>query len=430
MKYTPLPSALYVENRKRFAAQMIPGSIAVFHSNDIMPTNADGTMPFRQNNDLYYLCGIDQEDTILILCPDYYDSSLREVLFVRETNAHIAVWEGKKLDKEEAQELSGIRKVVWSTDFLKLFQVMVTECDTVYLNSNEHIRSTSEVQTRDARFIQYIKEKFPLHSLRRAAPIMHALRSVKSSFEIEAIRHACSITKKAFLRSLQLIKPGVSEHEIEAAIWHEFLLNKSRGPAYYPIIASGASSCVLHYNDNNKILKEGEVLLMDFGCEYANYASDLTRTVPVSGIYSPRQKELYEAVLHVMRQAIKMLVPGNTMDQYHEAVGAIMEEQLIKVGLLDAAEVKRQSPESPLYKKYFMHGTSHHLGLDVHDVGKKSARFSPGMVFTCEPGIYVPKEEVGIRIENDILITENGPVDLMSDVPIEIAEIEALMNNS
>lgn len=406
---------------------MIPGSIAVFHSNDIMPTNADGTMPFRQNSDLYYLSGIDQEETILLLCPDYYDASFREILFVRETNPHIAVWEGKKFDKEEAESLSGIRKVIWNSEFQKIFQVMVTECDTVYLNSNEHIRSTSEVQTRDARFIEFVKTRFPLHTLQRSAPIMHALRSIKSPLEVEAIKHACSITKKAFLRSLTLIRPGVSEHEIEAAIWHEFLLNKSRGPAYYPIIASGPSSCVLHYNDNNKILREGDVLLMDFGCEYANYASDLTRTVPVSGKFTVRQRQVYEAVLHVMRQAILMLVPGNTIDRYHEAVGVLMEEQLIKIGLLDAEEVKNQPAENPLYRKYFMHGTSHHLGLDVHDVGRKPARFEPGMVFTCEPGIYVPKEELGIRIENDILITENGPIDLMADIPVEINEIEALM---
>lgn len=430
MKYIPLPPQVYIENRKRYEAQLLPDSLAVFHSNDIMPTNADGTMPFKQNSDLFYLSGIDQEETVLLLAPDYYDPEYREILFVRETSPVIAIWEGKKLNKEEASEKSGIRKVMWSHEFMRVFHLIAKDSDHLYLNTNEHTRATSEVQTRDARFIKYVKEAFPLHDFRRSAPIMHQLRSIKSPLEIEAIKKACEITKKAFLRVLDAIKPGISEHEIEAEIWHEFLINRSRGPAYYPIIASGAGSCVLHYNDNDKICKEGDILLMDFGAEYANYAADLTRSVPVSGIYTERQKAVYQAVLLVMREAIKMLVSGNTLDAYHEAVGFLMEEQLIKLGLLNAEDVKKQSKESPLYKKYFMHGTSHHLGLDVHDVGKKSSRLESGMVFTCEPGIYIPKEELGIRIENDILISDHGPIDLMADIPVEISEIEALMRKN
>lgn len=427
MKYAPIPQQLFVENRKRFCAAMKPGGIAVFHSNDIMPTNADGTMPFRQNNDLFYLSGIDQEETILLLCPDYYDPSFREILFVRETSEYIKVWEGKKLNKQEAREASGIRKVMWTSDFYKVFQVMVTDCNSIYMNSNEHIRSSTDVESRDRRFITWVQNKYPLHQNERSAVIMHSIRSIKSSIEIELIKKACQITRKAFLRILPLIKPGISEHEIEAEIWHEFLMNKSRGPAYYPIIASGANSCILHYNDNDKICKEGEVLLLDFGCEYANYASDLSRTVPISGQFNARQLAIYNAVLRVMRGATKMLIPGNTIDKYHEACGLLMEEELIKLGLLDADEVKKQDPDAPLYKKYFMHGTSHQLGLDVHDVGRKHVPFTAGMVFTCEPGIYVPKEEIGIRIENDIYITENGPVDLMLDIPIEASDIEHIM---
>ncbi len=429
MKYAPIPKDLFIENRKRFQSALKPGSIAVFHSNDIMPTNADGAMPFRQNNDLFYLSGIDQEETVLLICPDYFDPALREILFVRETNDYIKVWEGKKLTKEEAKEASGIPKVMWTSEFQKVFQIMVTDCQHIYLNTNEHVRSTTEVESRDQRFIDWVKSRFPLHTYERSAVIMNALRSIKSRTEIELIQKACSITRKAFLRILPMVKPGVSEHEIEAEIWHEFLMNRSRGPAYYPIIASGAGSCILHYNDNDKICREGEVLLLDFGCEYANYASDLSRTIPVSGKFNPRQLAIYQAVLRVMRAATGMLVPGNTLDKYHEAVGFLMEEELIKLGLLDGEEVKKQNPDAPLYKKYFMHGTSHHLGLDVHDVGRRPVSFAPGMVYTCEPGIYVPKEEIGIRIENDILITENGPVDLMADIPIEASDIEHLMNS-
>ncbi|MDX5348546.1 MAG: aminopeptidase P N-terminal domain-containing protein [Hymenobacteraceae bacterium] len=427
MRYLPISPDLFVHNRKNFVSEMKPCSIAVFHSNDVMPTNADGTMPFRQNNDLFYLSGIDQEESILLLFPDARDPKLQEILFLRETNEHILTWEGYKLTKDQAREKSGIRTVLWLDQFDQVFNALMTEAENIYLNTNEHLRAVIEVETRDARFIKQCKEKYPLHHYRRSAPILQNLRAIKSDMEIALIRKACNITEKAFLRLLKFIKPGVMEYEIEAEIYHEFLRNRSRGPAYGSIIASGANACILHYVDNNRECKAGDVLLLDFGAEYANYASDLSRSVPVSGKFTKRQKEVYNAVLTVMRGAMQMLVPGNTLDQYHAFVGRLMENELIKLGLLNENDVKNQDPEAPLYKKYFMHGTSHFLGLDVHDVGSKYRPFEPGMVFTCEPGIYIREEGLGIRLENDILITKNGPEDLMGDIPLEAADIERIM---
>lgn len=427
MKYLPIDQKLFVENRQRFEKKLKPNSIAVFNSNDIMPTNADGTMPFRQNNDLFYLSGIDQEESILVIFPDSKDSAHREVLFLRETNEHIAIWEGHKYTKEEAIATSGIRKVYWLSQFESIFNQLMVEAEHVYLNTNEHTRAVVEVETRDARFIKWCKEKYPVHKYERSAPIMTDLRAIKSMYEIDLIQKACNITEKGFRRILGFIKPGVWEYEIEAELIHEFIRNRSRGFAYGPIIASGASACVLHYVENNKQCKEGEVILLDVAAEYANYASDLTRCVPVSGKFTKRQKDVYNAVLRVMRAATSMLVPGNSIDAYNKEVGRIMEQELIGLGLLKAEDVKKQDPGSPLYRKYFMHGTSHFLGLDVHDVGNKHRPFEAGMVFTCEPGIYIPEEGLGIRLENDILITENGPVDLMANIPIEADEIEDLM---
>jgi Xaa-Pro aminopeptidase len=427
MKYQPIDRELFCHNRRNFARQLKPSSLAVFHANDVMPTNADGTMPFRQNSDLFYLSGVDQEESILLLFPDARDERMQEILFVRESNEHILVWEGYKLTKEQARDVSGIQTVYWLKDFKQVFNALVTEAEHIYLNTNEHLRAVVEVETRDARFIKWCQQVYPLHKYERSAPIMHQLRAIKSDTEVELLREACRITESGFRRLLSFIKPGVMEYEVEAEIYHEFLRNRSRGPAYSPIIASGENACILHYVDNNRECKDGDLLLMDFGAEYANYAADMTRTVPVNGKFTKRQREVYDAVLRVMKAATQMLVPGNSLDQYHKFVGTVMENELIGLGLLNESDVRNQDPANPLYKKYFMHGTSHHLGLDVHDVGSKYRPFEEGMVFTCEPGIYIREEGIGVRLENDILITRNGPVDLMQDIPLEADDIERLM---
>jgi Xaa-Pro aminopeptidase len=427
MKYTPANPQLYIENRQRFAKKLKPNSLAVFNSNDIMPTSADGTMMFIQNTDIFYLSGIDQEESILVIFPDAKDESNREILFLKETNEHIAVWEGHKYTKQEATATSGIKKIYWMKDFFTVFNALMSQAEYVYLNTNEHTRAFVEVETRDARFVKFCKERYPLHNYQRSAPIMHELRAIKSKYEVETMQQACNITEKGFRRLLGFVKPGVMEYEIEAELIHEFIRNRSRGFAYGPIIASGASACVLHYTENNKECKAGDVILLDVAAEYGNYASDLTRCIPISGKFTQRQKEVYNAVLRVMRAAIKMLVVGNNFANYNRAVGKLMEEELIGLGLLKANEVANQNPEMPLYKKYFMHGTSHFLGLDVHDVGSFQRTFEAGMVFTCEPGIYIPEEGLGIRLEDDILITESGPINLMANIPIEADEIEKLM---
>ncbi|MDJ1483554.1 aminopeptidase P family protein [Cytophagaceae bacterium YF14B1] len=428
MKYAPIPKELFIKNRENFAKLLKPKSIAIFHSNDVMPTNADGTMGFRQNNDLFYLSGIDQEETVLIIAPDFPDPKFREILFVRETSELIAIWEGAKLTKPQATEASGIKNIQWTDRFLPMLQILLSECDNIYLNANEHTRAVVEVETRDARFVKYCKDRFPLHNYVRVAPLMHNLRAIKSEKEIELMQHACDITEKGFRRVLKFTKPGVLEYEIEAEFAHEFIRNAGNF-AYPPIIASGANACVLHYVENNQPCKDGDVILLDVGAGYANYAADMTRSIPVNGRFTPRQRQVYDAVLRVMRESTKMLVTGNLWDEYHKEVGKIMESELIGLGLLDKNEVAKQNPDNPLYKKYFMHGTSHFLGLDVHDVGNKYRRFEPGMVFTCEPGIYIPEEGLGIRLENNILITENGNSDLMATIPVEAEEIEEIMNS-
>ncbi|MGM0945886.1 MAG: aminopeptidase P family protein [Bacteroidota bacterium] len=428
MKYQPLSSTLYIKNRKKLAEKMVKNSVAIFNSNDIMPTNADGTMKFRQNNDLFYLCGIDQEETILLLAPDCPNPNYKEVLFLRETNEHIAVWEGHKYTKEEAEATSGIQNIQWLGAFEQIFNTVMALSDQVYLNTNEHLRAGSQVETRDARFIQSCKEQFPLHAYARLAPVMHELRGVKEQEEIDQLQIACDITEKGFRRILKFVKPGVTEYEIEAEYLHEFVRNRSKGFAYEPIIASGASACVLHYIENNKACNPGELLLMDVGAEYGNYNADMTRTIPVSGKFTDRQKAVYNVVLRVQREAMNILRPGTTIQDYHKEVGLIMQSELIGLGLIDQTDVKNQDPNWPAYKKYFMHGTSHHLGLDVHDVGTMYGPIKPGMVFTVEPGIYIQEEGLGIRLENDIVIQENGYFDLMRDIPIEADEIEELMN--
>jgi len=428
MKYEQIDKKLFVENRKLFSIKLKENTLAIFNANDIMPTNADGTVPFRQNNDLFWLCGVDQEETVLVIFPDHPDKNLREILFLKETNKEIAIWEGAKLTKEEAYNTSGIQTVFWLSELENKLAELIAKANEIYLNKNMHSRSTSEVQTRDDRFRIMIKEKFPSKNIIEVAPIMHDLRYIKSKIEIALMQTACNITEKGLKRILPFIKAGVMEYEIEAELMHEFLINRSAGFAYQPIIASGINSCVLHYIDNNKPCKNGDILLMDFGAEYANYASDLTRTIPVNGKFSARQKAVYNSVLHVMKEAKKMLVPGTNFKDYNKEVGRIMEAELIKLELLDKHDVKKQDPKNPLFKKYFMHGTSHSIGLDVHDVGSFETPMKDGMIFTCEPGIYILEEELGIRLENDILITTNGPNDLMKNIPIEVDEIEELMN--
>jgi Xaa-Pro aminopeptidase len=418
-----------MDNRSRFTKELNPGSLAVFNSNDIMPTSADGSMPFIQNTDIFWLSGIDQEESILLIFPDSKLPEHKEILFLKETSEQIAIWEGEKLTKQKATEISGIKTVYWLSQFKTIFRSLICECQHVYLNTNEHLRAVVEVETRDSRFIKWCKEQYPLHDYVRVQPVMHKLRAIKSKEEVELMQTACDITEKGFRRLLGFVKPGVWEYEIEAELIHEFVRNRSRGFAYGPIIASGFNACVLHYVDNNKQCKTGDVILLDVAAEYANYASDLTRCLPVSGKFTKRQKNVYNAVLRVMRGAIALLKPGNNITDYHEAVGKLMEEEMIKLRLLRLSAVKKQDPKNPLYKKYFMHGTSHFLGLDVHDYGNRYRKFEAGMVFTCEPGIYIREENLGIRLENDILLTKNGNVDLMKNIPIEADEIEELMNN-
>ena len=429
MKYLPIDNQLFINNRKKFSAKLATNTIAIFNANDVMPTNADGTMPFRQNNDLFWLSGVDQEESVLVIFPDHTDESQREILFLKETNEHIAIWEGAKLTKESALKTAGIKTVYWLNELEGKIAELIGKCNGIYLNKNIHSRSASAVETRDDRFRKMIADKFSETTIHEVAPIMHELRSIKSNFEIKLMQNACDITEKGLRRILPFIKPGVTEYEIEAELMHEFLKNRSNGFAYQPIIGSGIDSCVLHYIDNNKGCKDGDILLMDFGAEYANYASDLTRTIPVNGKFTNRQKAVYNSVLLVMKEATNMLRPGTIFKEYNAEIGRIMELELIKLGLLDKHDVQKQDAKSPLFKQYFMHGTSHYLGLDVHDVGDFDWPMKEGMVFTCEPGIYILEEKLGIRLENDILITENGPDDLMKHIPIEAEEIEHLMNS-
>jgi Xaa-Pro aminopeptidase len=429
MKYLPIDNQLFINNRKKFSAKLATNTIAIFNANDVMPTNADGTMPFRQNNDLFWLSGVDQEESVLVIFPDHTDESQREILFLKETNEHIAIWEGAKLTKEGALKTAGIKTVYWLNELEGKIAELIGKCNGIYLNKNIHSRSASAVETRDDRFRKMIADKYPVTTIHELAPIMHELRAIKSNFEIKLMQNACDITEKGLRRILPFIKPGVTEYEIEAELMHEFLKNRSNGFAYQPIIGSGVDSCVLHYIDNNKACKDGDILLMDFGAEYANYASDLTRTIPVNGKFTNRQKAVYNSVLLVMKEATNMLRPGTIFKEYNAEIGRIMELELIKLGLLDKHDVQKQDAKNPLFKQYFMHGTSHYLGLDVHDVGDFDWPMKEGMVFTCEPGIYILDEELGIRLENDILVTANGPDDLMKNIPIEAEEIEHLMNS-
>ena len=426
MKYSQINPNLFINNRNLLSAKLEENSIAIFNANDIMPTNSDGTMPFKQNSDLFWLSGVDQEESVLAIVKN--NNQVEEMLFLKETNEHIAIWEGAKLDKELAQKNSGVEKIYWLNQMDEVLNINIEKANKVYLNKNIHSRSTSEVETRDDRFRKTLTNRHPKKEIVEAAPIMHELRFIKSEIEIELMKHACDITEKGLRRILPIIKPGIMQYQIEAELMHEFLSNRSAGFAYQPIIGSGVDSCVLHYIDNNKMCKDGDILLMDFGAEYANYASDLTRTVPVNGRFSERQKNVYNAVHRVMKEATNMLRPGTDHKKMQQEVIKIMEEELINLGLFDKEDVKRQDPSKPMYKKYFMHGTSHSLGLDVHDVGDTSTPMQPGMVFTCEPGIYIREEGIGIRLENDVLVTSGDPNDLMKNIPIDYQEIESLMN--
>ena len=403
-------------------------ALCVFESNDQMPTNADGLMPFRQNNDLLYLTGIDQEETSLVVFPDAKHDEHKEILFIKKTSKEIEVWEGRKLSIKEAQNISGIKTVLWNDDYLNTLFALINQSDCVFLSSNEHPRANVVVESRNKRLEKILKHKFSNIKFYKSAPIMHKLRSIKEVEEINTIKQACSITKSGLNRVLKFIRPGINEYNIQAELIHEFINKGSKGFAYEPIIASGLNACILHYTDNNKVLDEGDVILMDFGAEFKNYASDLTRCVPVSGRFTKRQRDVYNSVLNVMRGAKKLLQPGVYLNEYEKIVGKLMEEELVNLGLVTMQEIKNQG-KHPAYKKYFMHGTSHHLGLDVHDVSSAKAPLVEGMVLTCEPGIYIPEENLGIRLENDVLISKSGPVDLMDDIQIEAEEIENLMNS-
>ena len=411
-------------------AQMKPSSLAIFNSNDIYPVGADSTMPFNQARDIFYLSGVDQEESILVLFPGAPKEKHREILFLKETNEHIAVWEGEKLTKEKALETTGIKTVYWLKEFDKILFEVMTQCDTVYINTNEHYRANIETETREARFVKGLLEKYPAHSVAKSNPILQRLRSVKDQIELDIMQQACNITEKGFRRLLNFVKPGVWEYNIEAELMHEFLNNRSKGFAYTPIVASGNNANVLHYIENNQQCKDGDLILLDVGAEYANYSSDMSRTIPVGGKFTKRQKEVYNAVNKVKNDATKLLVPGAYWEEYHVEVGKMMTSALIDLGLLDKADVKNENPDWPAYKKYFMHGTSHHIGLDTHDYGLLHEPMQANNVFTVEPGIYIPEEGFGIRLEDDLVIQENGePFNLMGNIPIEADEIEEIMNS-
>jgi Xaa-Pro aminopeptidase len=429
MKYHRINKNLFIKNRAKFTAQMKTNSIAVFNSNDIYPVSADSTLPFAQHRDIYYLSGVDQEESILVLCPNAPFEKYKEILFLRETNEHIAIWEGEKLTKDAAYEVSGIKSVYWLSDFNKIMKELMTYVDTMYINTNEHYRSSVETETREDRFIKWWKETYPAHKVERSNPILQKLRSIKEQEEIDLIQHACNITEKGFRRVLNFIKPGVWEYEIEAEWIHEFIRNRSKGFAYTPIIASGNNANVLHYIENNQQCKDGDLILFDVAAEYANYASDLSRTIPVNGKYTSRQREVYDAVLRCKKHAETLLISGNDWHTYHKQMGEKYTEELLGLKLIDKADVQNQNPDWPVYKKYMMHGTSHHMGLDTHDYGILTDKFTAGMVFTNEPGFYIPAEGFGIRLEDDYVIQANGaPLNLMKNIPLEAEEIETLMN--
>ncbi len=426
MKAVPLPPALFTLNRERLAQKLLPRSLALFNANDIMPTNADGSMGHLQNADLFYLTGVHQEETILLLAPDAFDPTQREILFVRQPNEHLAIWEGHKLTQAAATGVSGIKHVKWLSEFPAIFRSLMCELENVYLNSNEHARADVTVEMRDARFVRDCQKQFPLHRYQRLAPLMHELRSVKSAAEIDAIQAACDLTGRGFARVLKFVKPGVNEAEVEAEFAHEFIRHKGAF-AYPPIVASGANNNILHYTQNDQICKKGELLLLDVAAGLGNYMSDLTRTIPISGRFTRRQKQVYTAVLRVLRLMTRAMVPGKTTKDLRSECEALLAEECVGLGLLKPSQLKKSTPENPAVRPYFMHGVAHPLGLDVHDVTYNHLKISPGWVLTCEPAIYIKEEGFGVRLENTVLVTEDGQLDLMAHIPIEADEIEALM---
>ena len=426
MRYQPITSKLFTGNRANLAKLMLPNSLAVVNANDILPTNADGTLQLRANSDLFYLTGVEQEETILLLYPEAHEENMREILFLRETNDLLATWEGHKLTKDEARAMTGIKRVEWLSEFRPLFHRLMCECDHVYLNTNEHKRAVIEVETREARFVADTQARYPLHDYQRLARLMHRLRAVKSEPELELIHQACAITRAGFLRVCRFVKPGVSETEVEAEFAHEFI-RRGGNFAYWPIIASGQNACVLHYIQNDQVCRKGDLLLLDVAASYANYNSDLTRTIPVSGRFTRRQRQVYDAVLRVLRATARAATPGKLPKQWQKEAEAFMEKELLALGLLKPSDIRKQDAEKPALKKYFMHGVGHPLGLDVHDVGITTEPIRAGWVLTVEPGIYIPEEGFAVRLENNIVVREGGNVDLMADIPIEAEEIEQLM---
>ena len=430
MKYRPLSNSFYNNSRKAFMAELKPKSLAVFNSNDIYPIGADSTLPFEQHRDIFYLSGIDQEESILVLFPNAYEKKQREILFIRKTDEHIAIWEGAKLTKAQAKDISGIQTIFWLEDFEAVLQKLSTQCDTFYFNTNEHYRQSVETETREDRFIKWCKKQYPAHSNAKSNPILQKLRSIKADEEIEQLQTACDITEKGIRRLLSFLKPGIWEYELEAELVHEFLRNRSKGFAYEPIIASGINANILHYTQNNQQCKAGELVLLDVAAEYGNYSADLTRTIPVSGVFTKRQKEVYNSVLRVKNEATKLLIPGTIWKDFHLEVGKLMTSELQGLGLLDKADIQNENPENPAYKKYFMHGTAHHLGLNTHDYGLLHLPMEANMVFTVEPGIYIPQEGFGVRLEDDVVIQKSGaPTNLMKNIPIEVEDIESIMNS-
>lgn len=427
MRHEPIPAGLFLRNREHLRGLLKPNSMVILHANDIYPTNADGTLPFKQNSDLFYLTGVDQEETILLLMPDARDPQEREILFVKETNEHLAIWEGQKVTKEQASAVSGIQRTEWSSTFEGFLHRCAPQVERIYLSTNEHLRANMVVETRNARFIKECQGSYPLHRYERLSPLLHRLRSLKDPEEIRLLQQACDITGAGFRRLLGFIRPGVGEWEIEAELLHEFVRRGSRGFAYPPIIGAGKNACVLHYVNNDQRCQDGDLVLLDVAAEYAGWNADLTRTVPVNGRFSPRQRAVYDAVLRVFRGANELLRPGTQPAAYQQAVLEIMERELVGLGLFSARDAKAQGPGKPLVKQYFMHGTSHPLGLDVHDVSAPHEAFAAGMVVTIEPGIYIREEGLGIRLENDVLIGSEKNLDLMAGIPLEAEQIEALM---
>jgi len=426
MRHDPIDPKLFVENRARLKKLMAPNSLAVANANDVLPTNADGSLTLVPNTDLFHLTGIEQEESILLLYPDAHDEKQREVLFLRESNPELETWEGHKLTKEEARAVSGIQRIHWLAEFPRMFHRLMCECDRAYLNANEHKRAVITVETREARFVAETVRRYPLHHFDRLARLMHRVRAVKSEAEVELIRQACSITGRGFERVLRLVKPGVSEAEVEAEFAHEFIRSRG-GFAYNPIIASGKNACVLHYITNHDVCRKGDLLLLDVAANYANYNADMTRTIPVSGRFSPRQKQVYNAVLRVLRACSASLRPGKLWKDWQKEAEQLLEKECVDLGLLTTRQIKRQNPDLPAFKEYFMHGVGHPLGLDVHDLGITIEPMQEGWVMTVEPAIYIREEGLAVRLENDILIGAKGNVDLMADIPIEAEEIEARM---